>query len=194
MTTASRGWFAGSNRADINFDHASPAPAGGRGVLGLSALGSGARGTGPMRLSSRALYGMRAVLALARHHGKGSIFLKDIAEQERLPGTYLEQLMVPLRKAGIVLGVRGAKGGYVLSRPPESIPVLAVLEALEGPLSLAECPGGSGCCGHPGVCVLQELWAEGSGALACAYRGLSLATLVERQRGLDTRRPQDYTI
>ena len=153
-----------------------------------------ARGAGRMRLSSRALYGMRAVLALARHHGKGSIYLKDIAVQEKLPGTYLEQLMVPLRKAGIVLGVRGAKGGYMLARPPEHIPVLAVLEALEGPLRLAECPGGSGCCGQPGSCVLQYLWAEGSDALSCAYRSLSLATLLERQRTLEARPPQDYAI
>ena len=147
-----------------------------------------------MRLSTRALYGMRAVVALARCHGKGSVYLRDIAQREHLPGTYLEQLMVPLRKAGIVLGVRGAKGGYTLSRPPEDISVLAVVEALEGPLRLADCPGGSGCCGKPGTCVLKDLWAEGGAILAGAYRGLTLASLLERERALTAAPPRDWAI
>ena len=70
-----------------------------------------------MKFSTRAIYGMRAMLALARAHGRGSTFLKDIAERENLPGTYLEQLMVPLRKAGLVQAVRGARGGLLRVRP-----------------------------------------------------------------------------
>ena len=147
-----------------------------------------------MRLSTRALYGMRAVVALARCHGQGSIYLRDIAERERLPGTYLEQLMVPLRKAGIVLGVRGAKGGYTLSRPPEEISVLTVVEALEGPLRLADCPAGGGCCGRPGTCVLKELWAEGGAILSGAYRNLTLATLLERERARSESPAHDWAI
>lgn len=122
------------------------------------------------------------MLALARTHGRGSTFLKEIVERENLPGTYLEQLMVPLRKAGIVQAVRGAKGGYTLARNPAEITVLSILEALEGPLNLADCPSGSGCCGKPDACALQELWAEGSHALNAIYQGISLATLLERQR------------
>jgi len=147
-----------------------------------------------VRLSSRSLYGMRAVLVLARNHGQGSVFLKDIVARERLPPTYLEQLMVPLRKAGIVLGVRGAKGGYFLARHPAEIQVLAVLEALEGPLRLAECPGGSGCCGHPERCVLQDLWTEGSAALADAYGRVTLADLLDRQLAKEADRDQGYAI
>jgi Rrf2 family protein len=137
---------------------------------------------------------MRAMLALARTHGHGSTFLKDIVERENLPGTYLEQLMVPLRKAGIVQGVRGAKGGYTLSRPPAEIPVLAIIEALEGPLQLAECPGGSGCCGRTDTCSLQELWAEGNAALILIYQGISLAALLERQLAKESAPSMTYTI
>jgi Rrf2 family transcriptional regulator, cysteine metabolism repressor len=139
-----------------------------------------------MKFSTRAIYGMRAMLALARAHGHGSTFLKDIAERENLPGTYLEQLMVPLRKAGLVQAVRGARGGYTLSRHPSEITVLAILEALEGPLYLSECPQGSGCCGTPEVCALQDLWAEGSQALRQVYQDISLAGLLERQKAKET--------
>lgn len=147
-----------------------------------------------MKLSSRVIYGMRAMLALARAHGQGSTFLKDIVERENLPGTYLEQLMVPLRKAGIVQGVRGARGGYTLSRPPAEIPVLEIIEALEGPLNLAECPGGSGCCKKSEGCALQELWEEGSRALGDLYQGISLAALLERQQAKESAPSLNYSI
>jgi len=137
-----------------------------------------------MKFSSRAIYGLRAMIALAKAHGHGSIFLKEIAEREGLPGTYLEQLMVPLRKSGLVHGVRGAKGGYTLGRSPGEISVLSILEALEGPLNLADCGAGAGagCCGHPETCALTELWDQGTQALIKLYRGLSLAALLERQQ------------
>jgi Rrf2 family protein len=147
-----------------------------------------------MKFSSRAIYGMRAMLVLARNHGQGSIFLKDIVEQEGLPGTYLEQLMVPLRKSGIVMAVRGAKGGYTLARHPAEITVLSILEALEGPLVLGECPGGSACCGKPATCALDELWNEGSRALTHVYGGISLAALLERQRAKEADPVASYTI
>lgn len=147
-----------------------------------------------MKFSSRAIYGMRAMLALAKAHGHGSTFLKDIVEREGLPGTYLEQLMVPLRKSGIVLAVRGAKGGYTLARTPAEISVLSILEALEGPLNLAECPTGSACCSNPEACALQELWAEGSRALNQIYQGISLAALLERQRAKESEPTLNYAI
>ena len=147
-----------------------------------------------MKFSSRAIYGIRAMVALARNHGQGPTLLKDIVEREHLPGTYLEQLMVPLRKGGLVQGVRGAKGGYTLSRPPSEISVLGILEALEGPLTLADCPGGSGCCGHPETCVLHELWEEGTEALNTIYQGVSLAALLERQQSKESEPSLNYMI
>lgn len=134
-----------------------------------------------MKFSTRSMYGLRALLALARDHGQGSLFLRDIAEREGLPATYLEQLMVPLRKAGLVSAIRGAKGGYTLGRHPRETTVLEVLEALEGPLTLTECPAGSGCCGRPEACALQDLFREGSEALRETFRGVTLAELAERQ-------------
>lgn len=134
------------------------------------------------------------MLVLARAHGHGSTFLKEIVEREHLPGTYLEQLMVPLRKAGIVQAVRGAKGGYTLSHNPAEITVLSILEALEGPLDLADCPSGSGCCGKPDTCALQELWNDGSQALQTIYRDISLAQLLERQRAKESDPAMHYCI
>lgn len=147
-----------------------------------------------MKFSTRSTYGMRAMLALARGYGKGSMLLRDIAVQEALPPTYLEQLMVPLRKAGLVQGVRGANGGYTLGANPAEISVLSILEVLEGPLTLSDCPGGSGCCGKPDICVLQDLWAEGSQALSRVYQRLSLAALLKRQQEKEASPVLNYSI
>ena len=135
-----------------------------------------------MKLSTRSTYGMRAMLALAFKYGSGPLMVKEIAEQQNLPATYLEQLMVLLRKSGLVNATRGAHGGYVLSRSAAEITLGEIVEVLEGPLILTECPSGVGCCGHPETCALHEVWMEASAALQGVFYRLTLANLVERQR------------
>jgi Rrf2 family protein len=122
------------------------------------------------------------MLALALHHGQGPLMVKDIAVQQHLPATYLEQLMVLLRKASLVTATRGAHGGYLLARPAVEITLAEIIEVLEGPLALTECPSGAGCCGHAESCALREIWDEASAALLQVFAGITLANLVERQR------------
>jgi Rrf2 family protein len=135
-----------------------------------------------MKLSTRATYGVRAMLAIAMNQNKGPMMTKDIAEIQGLPPTYLEQLMVLMRKAGLLTATRGAHGGYLLARSAAEITLLEIIEILEGPLNLAECPVGTGCCGKPETCALNELWAEGSKALSDVFANISLSKMVERQR------------
>lgn len=71
-----------------------------------------------MKLSTRTRYGIRAVIELAQHQGDRPLQLKTIAERQNISIKYLEQLMGVLRSAGFIRSVRGAKGGYVLARPP----------------------------------------------------------------------------
>lgn len=87
-----------------------------------------------MRISSRGEYGVRALFDLAQRYGEGPIPLKQIAERQDVSDHYLEQLMGALRKAGLVVSVRGAQGGYELARPPEAITIGDVIRALEGPV------------------------------------------------------------
>jgi len=138
-----------------------------------------------MKLSTRATYGVRAMLALALHQGSGPLMTKEIAEKNGLPPTYLEQLMVLLRKAGLLAATRGAHGGYTLNRPAAAITLVEIIEALEGPLLLADCPSGAGCCGRPEACALQEVWTEASQVLYTVFHDISLAQLAERQRDKD---------
>jgi len=97
---------------------------------------------------------------LAAAHGQGPIPLKVVAEKQSLSENYLEQLMGTLRKAGLVRGVRGAKGGYVLALPPEAISVGDVIRALEGPIAPVSCvelDADAGCDRHAS-CPTRGLW------------------------------------
>ena len=92
-----------------------------------------------MKLSTRSRYGLRAMVELAARVNGCCVTLKTIAEKHGMSEYYLEQLFAPLKKAGLVTSIRGARGGYKLSRPPGEITAGDVLRALEGSLSPVEC-------------------------------------------------------
>ncbi len=82
---------------------------------------------------------MRAMVALARHHGEGPMSIAEIARESSVPPAYLEQLVAPLRRAGIVTSKRGAHGGYTLARSPELVRVGDVYRVMEGPVAPMDC-------------------------------------------------------
>ena len=97
-----------------------------------------------MLFSTKAEYGVRLMVELGRRAGDDPsaatpVALSAVAESEMLPLSYLEHLVAKLRDAGLVASVRGAHGGYRLARPAGEIPMLAVVQALEGPITPMEC-------------------------------------------------------
>ncbi|WP_126427891.1 cysteine metabolism transcriptional regulator CymR [Brevibacillus marinus] len=91
-----------------------------------------------MKISTKGRYGLTIMMELAQNYGNGPVSLKNIAQRNDLSEHYLEQLIAPLRNAGLVKSIRGAYGGYVLSRPPEEITSGDVIRVLEGPISPVE--------------------------------------------------------
>jgi Rrf2 family cysteine metabolism transcriptional repressor len=87
-------------------------------------------------ISAKAAYGIYAMLELTKQYHIGSIQIKDIAEAQKIPQHYLEQLLVILRKAGLVKSFRGTNGGYSLAKHPSQIVVSKIFTALEGPISV----------------------------------------------------------
>lgn len=88
-----------------------------------------------MKISTKGRYGLTIMMELAAKFGEGPISLKSIAEKNNLSEHYLEQLIAPLRNAGFVKSIRGAYGGYVLSKAPAEITTGDVIRILEGPIS-----------------------------------------------------------
>ena len=93
-----------------------------------------------MKLSTRAKYGLKAMIDLGLYSEKEAVSLQSIAGRQNISVSYLEQLMALLKKAGLVKSVRGAAGGYFLGRPAEEISVGDILRVLEGGLEAATCP------------------------------------------------------
>src|SRR5262249_7382570 len=88
--------------------------------------------TRDMNLSTRATYGLRLLYQLAKEHGGPPLQLREVSEREDISEKYLGQIVILLKSQGIVQAVRGAQGGYYLSRAPALINLLDVIEALEG--------------------------------------------------------------
>ena len=91
-----------------------------------------------IKLSQKALYGIRAVVELAQSEGK-ALSATEIAQRQRIPEPFLNQILLQLRRAGLVRSKRGPGGGYLLNRFPEKITLAQVITALEGPIALAQC-------------------------------------------------------
>lgn len=88
-----------------------------------------------MKISTKGRYGLTIMMELAAKNGEGPTSLKSIAEKHSLSEHYLEQLIAPLRNAGLVKSIRGAYGGYILSKQPEDITSGDIIRVLEGPIS-----------------------------------------------------------
>jgi len=88
-----------------------------------------------MKISTKGRYGLTIMMELSSRFGEGPTSLKSIAEKNQLSEHYLEQLIAPLRNAGLVKSVRGAYGGYILFRDPSTITAGDVIRVLEGPIS-----------------------------------------------------------
>jgi Rrf2 family transcriptional regulator, cysteine metabolism repressor len=122
------------------------------------------------------------MVQLGRHFGRGPASLAEIAAEEDLPRAYLEQLVMGLRDAGLVVSTRGARGGYELSREPQTIRMGEVLRALEGPIAPMICatddPEHATDCDRSARCTVNILWVRVRDAISGALDGMTLADLV----------------
>ncbi|MEI8172675.1 MAG: Rrf2 family transcriptional regulator [Deltaproteobacteria bacterium] len=135
-----------------------------------------------MKLSTRGRYGVRLMLDLAEHYGNGPIYLKDIAQRQEISEKYLWQLVPPLKSAGLITTVRGAKGGYYLSKSPKDINLMDIIKILEGPLFLVDCVDNPAVCERAHTCITREVWEEVSQKIGEILMSITLESLVERQR------------
>jgi Rrf2 family protein len=139
-----------------------------------------------MLFSTKAEYGVRLMVELGRSPGDEPVALSAVAEAELLPLSYLEHLVAKLRDAGLVTSTRGAHGGYQLARPAKQIPMLEVVQALEGPIAPMECfhteREGKVLCSHEtdeATCATKLLWTRVQGGVTKALAGTTVADLVE---------------
>ena len=112
-----------------------------------------------MKVSTKGDYGIRALIELAHHYGDSRpMQSNEIANRQKIPESYLEQLLTTLRRAGFIRSVRGPQGGHALIRDPRELRVSEVVESLEGNLLLSDCLDEGGTCAKSGGCAQTEMW------------------------------------
>jgi Rrf2 family cysteine metabolism transcriptional repressor len=133
--------------------------------------------------SSKTDYALRALLDLAAQPPGRTAQSREVAARQDIPESYLNQLLVLLRRAGLVRSVRGAGGGYVLSREPHQLNLADIITALNGPDYLGEVPGSGSTA--PSAYVIRGLHGKLTGVVREELKQLTLADLVTDLHRLD---------
>ena len=136
-----------------------------------------------MRISSKGEYGLRALIDLAQRYGDGPIQSHEIHQRQGVDENYLNQILILLRKAGLIESIRGPQGGHRLARLPSQITLLDALVALEGPLLVAD-SGREGASPSEPLDreLVREVWIGAREVLESYLAGITLDDLCQRKR------------
>jgi Rrf2 family protein len=113
-----------------------------------------------MQITKQADYAVRAMTYLARMEKNKRSATSDIAKAQNIPPSFLAKIISQLSIAGLIFTSRGAHGGVMLARPAESISMLDVVEAIDGPISLNDCTISTQACDRSEDCPMHDIWAD----------------------------------
>ncbi|MDD5258928.1 MAG: RrF2 family transcriptional regulator [bacterium] len=115
-----------------------------------------------LKISTRCRYGLLAMVELGQCYGQAPVSAQEIYKKQRVPKFYLQQLLVKLRRNGLVESIRGTRGGFVLKKDPKTIKILDIVKAVEGPVQLISCTKQSRdkCCSKIKECLTRPVWVE----------------------------------
>ena len=138
-----------------------------------------------MRVTTQGEYGLRCMIYIGKHSGNGPVSIHEISRCEELPRTYVEQLLLKLRRNHLIRSIRGVHGGYLLARPSKDITVGEIIRALEGNIFEIVCERRSKSknpCIHNTRCALNPLWLKVRAKITELLEGINLEDLVEQDR------------
>ncbi|NPA49704.1 MAG: Rrf2 family transcriptional regulator [Thermodesulfobacteria bacterium] len=143
-----------------------------------------------MKITTRSRYGTRMMVELAGHYQKGPLQIGEISRKQNLSVKYLEQLIIPLKRAGLVKSVRGPKGGHILARPPEEITVWDVVSVLEGTKGVTVCVSRPEICERSEICPTRDVWSTVTKAIKETLSQITLADLVKKSKEVEKLFPE----
>ena len=137
-----------------------------------------------MRLSTKSRYGTRAILEIAKSYGQNPIKRKEIVAGQKIPDSYLENILITLKAAGFIRTLRGAHGGYQLTRSPKLITILEIANALEGHMTPVPCID-TGSCDLIKECATRSVWSEMYQAMEKVLSSYTLQDIIEKDNASD---------
>jgi Rrf2 family protein len=132
-----------------------------------------------MKLSTKGRYATRALLDLALHHGEGPIMIRDISRRQEVSDRYLEQILTPLKAAGLLRVARGSRGGFSLARPPSEIRLIDIIHVVEGSTAPVDCVDDAEICHRSPACPTREVWIDLKRAIDGVLESTTLQSLVD---------------
>ena len=122
------------------------------------------------------------MIDLAQHYDQGPVQIGEIAKRQNISVKYLEQLVIPLKKANFIESVRGPKGGHMLAIPPDKITIAQIVGVLEGGIDLSNCVENADSCDRAHNCLTRGIWEEASKAITDKLDAITLAQVVAGER------------
>jgi Rrf2 family protein len=153
-----------------------------------------------MKITSKSEYAIKALVELAIDYERGNAvtLINDVARRKKIPQKYLEQILLSLKNAGLLVSKRGAGGGYSLSRPPENISLGEIIRAVEGTLAPVKCVSTAtdSSCPDKYDCGLYSVMLEVKDAVSGILDGTSLREVARRSLELADQKSRvlNYTI
>lgn len=147
-----------------------------------------------MKMSTKGRYAVRILLSIARNQKSGPVSKKVIAADEGISADYIEQIIVPLKNEGFVIGLRGVKGGFILAKDPASINVCEILRVSEGGCELVDCQRND--CGgrDKNLCVTRPIWEKACKLLEDYFSTITIRDLMDRAAECERIAASNYTI
>ncbi|MFA5837040.1 MAG: Rrf2 family transcriptional regulator [Bellilinea sp.] len=130
-----------------------------------------------MQITRQADYALRAMYYLSKLEPSVRAATSLIADEQRIPPSFLAKIISQLSIAGLIHTSRGARGGVSLARPPENISILEVVEAIDGPLTLNECTHSIDGCPFGEKCPIRPVWCDVQSEMVERLRNTSFAAL-----------------
>ncbi len=146
-----------------------------------------------MRITSSIEYATRLMVTLAAEHGKAPVPAEKLAETDNVPADYVSQILVKLRRAGLVTSHRGSAGGYELAKKPAEISLSEVVRAVDGAVFEEVCErfdGGSKDCRHQGACSISPVWNRLGDLVTKYFESVTLASILDQKGGSCGAAPQ----
>lgn len=136
-----------------------------------------------MKLTTKGRYAVTTLLDMVLKGRTEPTTISEIAKRHHLSPAYLERLAAKLRQGGLLQSVRGAQGGYLLSKKPEEITIAEIIEVVEENMDTTRCQGQSNC--HEGsVCSTHHLWTSLNQVITNFLQQVTLSDLVKRPNSL----------
>lgn len=137
-----------------------------------------------MKLSTRGEYATRAVLELSIHYGVGRLHIREISQAQDIPLRFLEQILLALKRQGLLRSKKGPNGGYSLAKDPDKISVADVIRVMDGPLAPIDCVSVTAheACPRENFCGLKWLWKDVRDAIAEILERTTFQEIADKTR------------